>query len=667
MAQYHFAAKIIQRSRGQSAVASAAYRAGERMDDERLGRNFDYRRHLGVRYTDVLAPDNAPDWMRDREQLWNAVEKAEKRKDSQLARSIDIALPHELNLDQNIELLRGFVQEQFVDKGMIADIAIHAPGRTGDIRNVHAHIALTTREITGNGFGQKDRDWNDKSELLEWRKAWADHANHLLEREGFEERIDHRSLIDQGIDREPTTHVGPAGKEMEERGAVSDRAQQNRDVQALNDALQRAQEDLARSEERLAELLRLKAVADHASRVWDGAGAPANEPLPPHHPSAHSSSQPASSSGGKAPSMPDDLSKEQELSAQQEAERQKQAQEDELARQKQAGDNETKRLDELAKDAERQAQLRKDEDYLQEQFIASDRRLKELGQIWRAAQDHRERLIQQAAELDAAHAAYERQIEQQAQQNPVEAYIKLQDDDVETHRQNRLYEQERRYVEGDIRNPHSRYIKNLHNNYDWGDPYQSLAKCAIAEYAAFRHEQDTLSAEIANTPDAKLAAVLEVRRKIEGYEYLALTGERIAVQSELITGRTNSAEAVRMRGLVNGKDILDENGNKIGFEDGYKQKAQQLRQEYRDLQAERAEPQKEQVKQPTQQQKDQERPYRPRRSRESRDLNELIKEQDEKQKAKQERERLNQTEAERKRQLELERKRQQDRDRDRER
>jgi archaellum component FlaC len=254
MAQYHFAAKIVSRSRGQSAVASAAYRAGELMNDERLGRTFDFRRHLGVVYTDILAPANAPDWMRDRAQLWNAVEKAEKRKDSQLARSLDIALPYELSLDFNIELLRGFVQEQWVDKGMIADIAIHLPGRTGDIRNVHAHVALTTREITGSGFGRKERDWNSKKELVDWRKAWANHANRILEREGFEERIDHRSLVDQGIDREPTTHVGPAAKEMEQHGMTSERAQRNRDITTANDNLADLQNELAESEKRIAEL-----------------------------------------------------------------------------------------------------------------------------------------------------------------------------------------------------------------------------------------------------------------------------------------------------------------------------------------------------------------------------------------------------------------------------
>jgi hypothetical protein len=468
----------------------------------------------------------------------------------------------------------------------------------------------------------------------------------MLEREGFDERIDHRSLIDQGIDREPTTHIGPAGKEMEQRGNLSDRAQQNRDVQAINDELQRAEAELAKSQERLTELLRLKAIADHASRVWDDSERPPNQPLQPEQAPAYPPSQPSAPSGGKAGAMPDDISKQHDDADQKEADRIKKAIDDELARQENA---------------------RREGDRLQNEFTAADKRLKELGQLWRQAQEHRERLIQQARELEEASIRYERQGiqeqgEKEARKNPVETYIKVQDEAVETRRQDRIYEQERRYLEGDIRNPHSRYVQTLHNNYDWGDPYQSLAKVAIAEHAAFRHEQDTLSTEIANTPDAKLAAALEVRRKIEGYEYLALTGERIAVQSELITGRTNSEEAVRMRGLVNGKDILDENGNKIGFEDGYNQKAQQLRKEYRDLQAERTAPQKEQAAQP---EAKPERAYRPRTRRSGRDLDDLIKQQDEAQKAK-EQAKLKTNEDERKRQEQKEReRRERDRDRDR--
>jgi hypothetical protein len=263
MAQYHFAATLVCRSKGQSAVAAAAYRAGVCLEDERLGKTFDYTRRRGVLHTEIHTPAND---QRDRGQLWNAVERSEKRKDSQLARSIDIALPHELTLGLNLELVRGFVREKFVTQGMIADFAIHAPGRRGDLRNVHVHIMLTTREITGSGFGRKQRDWNDKKELLEWRKAWADHANRILEREGFEERIDHRTLSDQGIDREPTTHVGPAGKEMDQRGAPSDRAQQNRDIKSANDNLALLKNELAEFQNRLAGL-RQQQAAERGERM----------------------------------------------------------------------------------------------------------------------------------------------------------------------------------------------------------------------------------------------------------------------------------------------------------------------------------------------------------------------------------------------------------------
>ncbi len=292
MAQYHFAAVLVCRSKGQSAVAAAAYRAGAVLEDERLGKTFDYRRRGGVLHTEIHAPDNTPGWMLDRLQLWNAVEKVEKRKDSQLARSLDIALPHELTFEQNLELVRDFVREQFVSRGMIADIAIHAPGRKGDIRNVHVHILLTTRELTGAGFGAKARDWNRKEELQGWREAWADHANRILEREGFDERIDHRSLSDQGIDREPTTHVGPNAKEMEDRGSPSDRAQQNRDIKAANKMMDRLKKELAESQTRLIQLRRqrsgermeeIQKTVRAADAIWEKAEqrqAPTPEPPP---------------------------------------------------------------------------------------------------------------------------------------------------------------------------------------------------------------------------------------------------------------------------------------------------------------------------------------------------------------------------------------------------
>ena len=134
---------MISRSQGRSATAAIAYRVAERIEDRRTGLTFDYAARGGVDHTEILAPDHAPDWVRDRSELWNRVEESETRKNSQVAREVRVALPAELTHAQRVELVRDFAQEQFVDRGMIADIALHAPGRDGDDRNHHAHILLT--------------------------------------------------------------------------------------------------------------------------------------------------------------------------------------------------------------------------------------------------------------------------------------------------------------------------------------------------------------------------------------------------------------------------------------------------------------------------------------------------------------------------------------------
>jgi ATP-dependent exoDNAse (exonuclease V) alpha subunit len=134
MAIYRFEAKVIARSQGRSATASAAYRAAESIEDERTGTVFDYTRKRGVLYAEIITPPDTPAWMEDRAKLWNAVEKAEKRKDAQLARDLLLSLPHELTLAQRRELVREFVASEFVAEGMIADVAIHAPDRGADDR-----------------------------------------------------------------------------------------------------------------------------------------------------------------------------------------------------------------------------------------------------------------------------------------------------------------------------------------------------------------------------------------------------------------------------------------------------------------------------------------------------------------------------------------------------
>ncbi|AJE49539.1 MULTISPECIES: MobQ family relaxase [Rhodobacterales] len=216
MAIYHLRASMISRSQGRSATAAIAYRVAERIEDRRTGLTFDYAARGGVDHTEILAPDHAPDWGRDRSELWNRVEEAETRKNSQVAREVRVALPAELTHAQRVELVRDFAQEQFVDRGMIADIALHAPGRDGDDRNHHAHILLTTREIGPEGFTTKNRDWN-KVEVLEgWREAWARDSNIALKRAGIEDRVDHRTLEAQ---RDEALELASAARERGDEGA----------------------------------------------------------------------------------------------------------------------------------------------------------------------------------------------------------------------------------------------------------------------------------------------------------------------------------------------------------------------------------------------------------------------------------------------------------------
>jgi Ti-type conjugative transfer relaxase TraA len=209
VAIYHFSGSVLSRSKGKSAIASAAYRAGEKLHDERQEKTFDYGRKQDIAHKEIMLPEGAPEWMKDREKLWNAVEAAENRKDSQLAREFNFALPREFTKEQNIELAREFVQNEFVAKGMIADLCIHdGKGKDGE-EQPHAHVMLTMREVTEEGFGLKERSWNAKENLLQWREAWAECANKYLALNDIDQRIDHKTLEGQGIDLEPQKKIGP--------------------------------------------------------------------------------------------------------------------------------------------------------------------------------------------------------------------------------------------------------------------------------------------------------------------------------------------------------------------------------------------------------------------------------------------------------------------------
>lgn len=185
-------------------TAAAAYRSGSVLRDERYGVTHNYSRQSIVEHAEIMAPPGAPDWVQDRELLWNRVEAGERRRDSQLARAVDISLPMELSPAQNLALVRDYTAQEFVSKGMIADFSL----RRNDSGHPHAHILLTLREATPLGFGPKMRQWNRKTNLLEWRSAWAERANHHLARAGHGVRIDHRTLEAQQSELTPGRNTG---------------------------------------------------------------------------------------------------------------------------------------------------------------------------------------------------------------------------------------------------------------------------------------------------------------------------------------------------------------------------------------------------------------------------------------------------------------------------
>ena len=234
MAIYHFSAKVISRANGSSAVASAAYRSAERLHDDRLDRDHDFTNKSGVVHSEVMLPEGAPERLGDRSTLWNDVEATELRKDAQLSREVEFAIPRELNQQQGIDLARDFVREEFVDRGMIADLNVHWDMGADGLAKPHAHVMLTMREVNEDGFGAKVRDWN-KSELVqEWRERWADHVNERLAELDIDARIDHRSLADQGIDLEPQNKIGPAASRMADHGLEAERIAEHAEIARRN-------------------------------------------------------------------------------------------------------------------------------------------------------------------------------------------------------------------------------------------------------------------------------------------------------------------------------------------------------------------------------------------------------------------------------------------------
>ena len=234
MAIYHFSAKIISRAAGSSALAAAAYRSASRLHDEHLGRHHDFSNKAGVVHSEVMLPDGAPEEWRDREKLWNDVEAAEIRKDAQLARDIEFAIPRELNQTEGIRLARDFVEREFVARGMVADLNVHWDVAPDGSPKPHAHVMLGLREVSDEGFGAKVRDWNRTELLTHWREAWAEHVNRRLAELDIDARIDHRSLEAQGIDLEPQHKIGPAASRMALEGHDSERLEEHHAIARAN-------------------------------------------------------------------------------------------------------------------------------------------------------------------------------------------------------------------------------------------------------------------------------------------------------------------------------------------------------------------------------------------------------------------------------------------------
>lgn len=298
MSIYHCSIKIISRAGGRSAVASAAYRSGEKLCNDETGIIHDFNRKGGVFMNEIILPVNAPMRYMNREILWNEVQQIEKRSDAQFAREVEVALPLEMTRDEQIECVRNYINENFVSVGMIADWALHDKGDG----NPHAHIMLTMRGVDEheqwlqkqktvfanardeNGkaiynpnlpsYNPADRDntsqyripvmdengeqkkrirkgkgceylwekisipandWNEHSKAEIWRKSWAEHCNRYLDEDN---RIDHRSYKRQGLDIEPTMHEGVVSRQIEKDGRIADRCQINREVRERNSIIE---------------------------------------------------------------------------------------------------------------------------------------------------------------------------------------------------------------------------------------------------------------------------------------------------------------------------------------------------------------------------------------------------------------------------------------------
>lgn len=448
MALYRFEAKIISRSGGRStigaasyrtgkcATSAAAYRAGAQLTDERTGVTYDYGRKRGVLGAEIKLPEHAPVWMGDRQQLWNAVERIEKRKDAQLARDFIISLPHELDPTQRKALLDEYLDRNFVQQGYVCDVAYHAPHGKGDDRNHHAHVMVPMRKVTIEGFAaKKERPEGNphaawQTDLARLRKDWADTTNHHLEHAGRPERVSHLSLADQGAGREPEPKQGPIATQMEREGRESHAGNDRRAVHARN-----------------AELAALK--AEHAA---------------------------VSADIGNLVSLEVERTRRNPM-------REITPQEIELEHYKE------------------QAQLRQ---------------MADMAERLRLDQERVQREAEQGKQLEEEQKRQEQEKRDQAARDA---------------------------QAGEIADAQNRHRIALGHHYDIRDPYGSMARAGMEEYATFIKQQDELRRQISSEQDVERRDQLELRRKVEANEYTALLCDRNAGHSVVISGRTDDHQA----------------------------------------------------------------------------------------------------------------------------
>ncbi|PSB40876.1 hypothetical protein C7B80_32325 [Cyanosarcina cf. burmensis CCALA 770] len=271
---YHFRAKVISRSQGRAICAAAAYRSAEKIHDERYGKTFDYTPRTSIHATEIRAPAHAPDWMKDRSQLWNGVEAFETRKNSQLAREFEVSVPQELTAEQRKQAVRQFVDSELVSRGMVADVAYH--DFTGKhSHNPHAHILVTMREIDGESFARKkNREWNTEETLVAWREAWAKQVNHALEQAKSQTRVDHRTYRERGIMKTPVSESQGEWHQRQKEIAAAKRhlEQTNRELAALEKEQKQARQERMDTITRMgADIARTHAVQQQQARLAQAA------------------------------------------------------------------------------------------------------------------------------------------------------------------------------------------------------------------------------------------------------------------------------------------------------------------------------------------------------------------------------------------------------------